>query len=76
MAATIEVTNMAILEKAFLRRAEVARLTGFSVSTLYRLAKAGDFPKPVKIGARASGWIAGEVSEWIEARVSASREAA
>jgi prophage regulatory protein len=67
---------MAIPEKAFLRRAQVERLTGFSVSTLYRLAKSGDFPKPVKIGARASGWIAGEVEAWIEARVAASREVA
>jgi prophage regulatory protein len=64
---------MAIPEKAILRRAEVKRLTGFSVSTLYRLAKSGDFPKPVKIGARASGWLAGEVEAWIEARVAASR---
>lgn len=67
---------MAIPEKAFLRRAEVERLTGFSVSTLYRLSKAGDFPKPVKIGARASGWIAGEVEAWIEQRVAASRKEA
>lgn len=67
---------MPIPERAFLRRADVERLTGLSISTLYRLAKVGDFPKPVKIGARASGWIAGEVEAWIERRVAVSREEA
>lgn len=67
---------MAIPERVFLRRADVERVTGFSISTLYRLAKSGDFPRPVKIGARASGWIAGEVQAWIEARIEASRKEA
>lgn len=31
------------------------------------------FPKPIKLGERASGWIESEVREWIEDRIYASR---
>lgn len=64
---------MHIHEKRFLRRAQVEQMTGYSVSTLYRKAKSGDFPKPIKLGERASGWLQAEVDAWIDERISASR---
>lgn len=67
---------MAVPERAFLRRRDVERITGLSVSTLYRLAKKGEFPKPVKVGARASAWLADEVQAWADSRVEASRKVA
>jgi prophage regulatory protein len=39
-----------------LRLREVLRLRGCSKSQHYADIKAGKFPKPVKIGARASAW--------------------
>lgn len=52
-----------------LRRPEVCRSTGLSRSGLYAAVKEGKFPRPVKLGPRAVGWLAREVHEWIDARV-------
>jgi predicted DNA-binding transcriptional regulator AlpA len=59
--------------KRFLRRPEVEQATGYSISTLYRKAKQGKFPKQIKLGERASGWLQSEVQAWIEDRVAESR---
>jgi len=42
-----------------------------SAPSIYRLAKQGDFPKPIKLGARASGWIQSEIDDWIQSRLNA-----
>jgi len=55
-----------------LRLPEVLRLTGLSRSTLYRKIKAGEFPRPVKLGKRAVGWRESEVIAWINGRPPAS----
>jgi prophage regulatory protein len=60
-------------EMRLLRLPAVQRLTGLSRSTIYQLSAVGDFPAPVKIGSRASAWISIEVSDWIDARISQSR---
>ena len=56
-----------------LRLPEVITKTGRSRSTLYADIEAGKFPKPVKLGARAIGFVADEVDAWIAARI-AERE--
>ena len=40
--------------ETLLRLPEVERRTGLRRAHLYKLARAGTFPKPLKIGARAS----------------------
>ncbi|MCR9128437.1 MAG: AlpA family phage regulatory protein [Alphaproteobacteria bacterium] len=57
--------------KRILRFDQVHALTGMSRTQIYTR---DDFPKPIKLGPRASGWIAGEVLDWIDARA-AMREA-
>ncbi len=57
-----------------LRRPAVSRRTGLGRSALYAAIKAGRFPKPVKLGPRAVGWLEEEVTEWIEA-CAAARDA-
>jgi len=37
-------------------------------STLYYLMNKGDFPKPVKLGARSVAWKSSEITEWINSR--------
>ena len=44
-----------------LRRPEVQNRTGLPTSTLYALIADGRFPRPVKIGKRAVGWMEGQV---------------
>jgi prophage regulatory protein len=49
----------------FLRLPAVEARTGLKRSTLYARAAAGSFPKPYKLGPRASGWAEDEVEQWI-----------
>ena len=51
-----------------LRLREVQAITGLSRSTTYRLARAGFFPEPLKIGPRAVAWRASEIEEWLATR--------
>jgi prophage regulatory protein len=48
-----------------LRRPEVQNKTGLPTSTLYAMIADGRFPRPVKIGKRAVGWLEGQVETWI-----------
>jgi prophage regulatory protein len=57
------------------RPPEVLARTGLKRSTLYALIKQGDFPKPIKLSARAIGFLSSEVDDWIAARA-AKRAAA
>ena len=50
------------------KRPEVEAATGLSRSSLYRLAAAGQFPRPIKLGPRAVGWRADELANWLEQR--------
>jgi prophage regulatory protein len=44
-------------------------LTGISsTSTLYRWISEGRFPKPVKLGLRASGWFLDDIDAWVNSR--------
>ena len=52
-----------------LRRKHVEARTGYARSTIYLKMNKGTFPKPVKLGARAVGWIESEVEEWLQARI-------
>ena len=60
-------------EPAILRRPQVEQRTGLSRSTLYQYIKDGDFPKPVRLGLRAVGWLESDISDWIAARVKGPR---
>lgn len=61
-------------EPAILRRPQVEQRTGLSRSTLYQYIKDGDFPRPVRLGLRAVGWLESDISDWIAARVKGARQ--
>lgn len=48
---------------------EVKSLTKLSKASVYRLAKLGEFPSPIKLGERSSGWVSSEIEAWIESRI-------
>ena len=48
-----------------LKAQDVADLTSMSRSHLHRLARDGNFPKPIKIGENRSAWLESDVQEWI-----------
>ncbi|MBY6104971.1 AlpA family transcriptional regulator [Ferrimonas balearica] len=57
-----------------LRMEELEEKVGLKKSAIYRLAKEGKFPKPIKLGPRVNGWVEEEVDEWIAERI-AERDA-
>jgi prophage regulatory protein len=57
----------------FLKLREVLEISGKSKSSIYDAIKRNEFPAPVKLSNRSSGWIQSEVSAWAEERVKASR---
>ncbi|WP_341223952.1 AlpA family transcriptional regulator [Loktanella salsilacus] len=54
----------------FLRRNEVEIRTGLSRSSIYSHMSKGTFPKSIKIGIRAVGWVEGDIDHWMQARIS------
>lgn len=58
----------------FLRIRDVQSRTTLSRSTIYRLASLGQFPKPVKLGERASAWPESAVRDWIAGRIEAAQQ--
>ena len=53
----------------------VKERTGLGRSSIYSGVKAGSFPRPVALGARAVGWLDSDITEWIESRPLAPRAA-
>lgn len=49
-----------------LRKKEVREITGLSDTTLWRLERASKFPRRLRLGASAIGWLQEEVEGWIE----------
>jgi len=56
-----------------LKLTDIKIATGLSGSSIYRMAKAGTFPSPIKLGQRSSGWVGSEIDQWLEDRIAASR---
>lgn len=52
-----------------LRLPQVESRVGLHKSAIYQRIAAGTFPRPVKLGPRASGWVEAEVDGWLEARL-------
>lgn len=55
-------------ESRLLRLPAVQKKTGLKKSTIYAGAKAGTFPKPVKVGSRAVAWRSDELNKWMDER--------
>jgi prophage regulatory protein len=56
-----------------LRWPELSKRVPLSRSHAHALAAQGKFPKPIKLGPRASGWLESEIDAWIANRVAESR---
>jgi prophage regulatory protein len=56
-------------DERLIRLPQVESLTGLKRAHIYGLARRGQFPKPLKVGARASAWRASQVHAWIADRI-------
>lgn len=57
-----------------LRIPDVERQTGLKKSAIYNLISLGNFPPPIKLSSRASGWLLSEINLWKRERIAASRQ--
>lgn len=56
-----------------LRCKSVTARTGLVRSAIYREMADGDFPKPIKITAKAVAWPSNEIDDWILSRIEAGQ---
>jgi prophage regulatory protein len=55
-----------------LRRRQVEARLAIGRSTIYDLMRYDqEFPRPVRIGARAVGWVESEINDWLAQRMAA-----
>lgn len=59
--------NQSVVGKV-VRRGELPLLTGLSMTTLWRLERAGDFPARIRLSSGRVGWRCFEVEGWLTAR--------
>ncbi len=55
----------------FVRPGEVVKMLGVSKTTLWRMVRAGAFPRPVQITERTRGYLLDDVQAWMQARLEA-----
>ena len=56
-----------------IKLSRVQEITALSHTSVYRKIQANTFPKPIKLGLRASGWVEKEVYNWVETQITKSR---
>ena len=56
-----------------LRLSQVEARTGLSGSYIYNLMSYGAFPRPIKLGPRAVGWVESDINDWLMERIAESR---
>lgn len=54
-----------------LRLAQVVEITGLKRPTIYKLIASGHFPRQVKLGSTAAGWISTEIEAWLDQQIAA-----
>ena len=63
-----------IINERVLRWPDVQQRVGICRSHAHHLAAQSPplFPKPIKLGPRASGWLESQINEWIAERIAAA----
>ncbi len=54
--------------RRIIRKRELLTMLGLSDPTVYRMEKAGRFPKRLRLGGNSCGWLQQEVDQWIDER--------
>jgi prophage regulatory protein len=51
------------------RMPDLERVTGYKAPTIWEKVREGSFPRPIKLGGRASGWLGSEIAAWQRQRI-------
>jgi prophage regulatory protein len=54
------------MQRQVLRPKEVIKEYGLSRTTIWRKEREGTFPKKVRLGARAIGWLKSDLDVWLQ----------
>ena len=54
------------------RRPDVEKITGLSTASIYRLMKAGTFPRPLRMSQKTVAWRESDLAEYLRARKDAA----
>ncbi|WP_322101795.1 helix-turn-helix transcriptional regulator [Paraburkholderia sp. J41] len=52
---------------------EVVKKIGLCRATIYSMINRGEFPRPIRIGERATGWSESELEAWLARRAAARK---
>lgn len=63
------------IRRRVIREPEIVERTGLSRVTIWRLEKAGNFPKRIQLGANSKGWFDDEIDRWLDQKDRARFEA-
>lgn len=55
-------------EERIIRKPELFSKIGLADATIWRMEKAGRFPKRIKLGGNSVGWFETEINKWLEAK--------
>jgi prophage regulatory protein len=58
--------------RRFMRLPDVKHQVGLGRTAIYQKIKAGEFPAPVSLGARAVAWTSDSIAAWIDSKVKAA----
>lgn len=64
-----ENTGLKMNKDRILRPKQTKEIVQLSMPTMYRKAKEGTFPKPIKLSEHASGWLESEIYAWLDERI-------
>ena len=53
-------------KRRIIRKPELYSTIGLSDTTIWRLEKAGRFPKRIQLGGNSTGWFSDEIDLWLE----------
>ena len=54
--------------EGIVRKPELLNFLKLSDATVWRLERAGRFPKRINLGANSVGWLRSEVQQWVQER--------
>ena len=55
-------------QQRILRIRDVSKYVGLSQPTIHRFVASGNFPPPIRLGLRSTGWKIEDLENWINSR--------
>lgn len=64
----VESSAMNNQQQSIIRLSQLPGIVGLSIASIHRMRAAGEFVKPVRLGAQAIGFLRSDVDEWLASR--------